>query len=1853
MKVIRSTFLLLGTIFFVSLASAAFGSCTTPANQIEAENCLPGNPSSQWDTFGDGDPSIQGFAADISVNAGQTVSFKINTDARAYNIEIYRMGYYAGMGARLITTIKPSATLPQSQPACKTDTSTGLVDCGNWAISASWAVPSTSVSGIYFAHLVRTDSGGDSHIIFVVRNDASHSAVLFQTSDETWQAYNGYGGSSVYGPLDLFDLTSRAYKVSYNRPFATRGFQEESVTFVFGTEYPMVRWLESNGYDVSYFTGVDAARNGALIKNHKLYLSVGHDEYWSGPHRTNVEAARDAGVNLAFFSGNEVFWKTRWENSIDGTNTPYRTLVCYKETLGPNSSPSATAAVDPLDPPTWTGTWRDKSKSPPSDGGRPENALTGTIFMVNGPDTDNPGNLSIKVPQADGRMRFWRNTSISRLATGQTGSLPAGTLGYEWDADLDNGARPAGTIDLSTATYNLTSDLLLDSGGTYGAGTATHHLTLYRATSGALVFGAGTVQWSWGLDDNHDNPFSFSSPLPSLDMQQATVNLFADMGVQAATLQSGLLAATASADHTRPTSRITSPVSGSSFTTGSPVTITGTATDAGGGVVGGVEVSLDGGSTWHPASGRESWSYTWTPVTVGSLTLESRATDDSINTEIASSRVSISTIPPDCPCSDWSSSTTPTQVDSGDPSSGEYGVRFRADYAGYVTGIRFYKAAANTGTHVGHLWTNSGTLLASATFTNETASGWQQVTFSNPVAVSANTTYVASYFTPTGHYSDTSGYFAKSGFDAPPLHFLQDGVDGLNGVYGYGQSANFPTSSFNSGNYWVDVVYVPASSMPGARPALLLYPSNLAFIGFQGGSNPQSQTINVYNEGSGTLNWTTSSSAAWLSATPSSGATPANASISVNIAGLASGTYTGTITFSAPGSNNPPQTLSVSLTVTNLLLFSNFADGTMNGWAFSPLGLNSNWSVVNSALQYNGGGHTQVFAGNSAWTDYTLNVAIKLATLNNYPGGIRGRLNPTTGAGYAVWLYPSQGLIKLFKNTAWNIDTGLTLLGQGVAGFDTANFHNLQLSFKGNQISVLYDGQTIITTTDATYSNGLIALDVSDQVINFTNVLVTSAGPNTGSVTLSNSSLNFSSQFNGSNPSPQTVQLTAGGGGTLVWTARSNANWLSVSPAFGTSPASLQVSASSAGLSPGNYSGNVTVVSLGAVTTTQQIAVNYTVVNPSPLLELTPMQLNFVATGGQSSPSQIVAVTNASGVGTFNWSATSDSSWLSASPASGATPQNLAVAVNPAGLGNGSYSGNVKVTASGVANSPQTVPVSLQVLSQDMNESFTDFGTGWVVSPMGQNSGWSVSQGVYSYAGFGVSQSCAGNSAWSDYKFDANIQLSNSLDWPGGLRGRVNPATGAGYVVWLYPALNEAILYRVAQWDINGPGLTQLASANMHLDTAVHDLGMDFRGANISVYWDGTPIMAASDSTYASGYVCLDADNQPISYSNVKVAAVQNLIALDQISPSSLVFNAQPGGTAAPQTISVSAGGANTTWGASSSTSWIVLSTSNSLTPGTLSISVNTASLTQGTYTGSVMLSAPGATNSPITIPVTLAIKSAVLSVTPSSAMTFFGAVGLNPVPQTIQIANTGTGTLNWTASKTENWLGVSATSGMAPANITVSPSAASTGTGSFNDAITISSNEVANSPINVPVSMLVGSLLFSDNFSTAPDGNWTIGPLGFDSGWSIANGAYTYNGGGHTQSYAGSSAWTNYTVATDFQLASLSDYPGGLRGRVNTTTGASYGVWVYPAEKVLKLFRIGQWNIDNDLSVLGQSGTVNIDTNVHNLRLVFQGNTIQVYYDNTLAITATDSNYSQGAIALDVSNQPISFDNVTVISLP
>lgn len=769
----------------VAPAAAADDPCGPTGSAIACENSKPGTSPDVWDVDRAGDESIQGFATEMSVDLGARIDFKVDTDARAYGITIYRTGWYGGDGAREIATVRPSATLPQVQPECLSDTVTELYDCGNWAVSASWTVPADAVSGVYLARLERADDGDASHITFVVRDDDSTSDVVFQTSDTSWQAYNTYGGSDFYQGA----ANGRAHKISYNRPMLTRG-GIGGRDFYFANEYPMVRFLERNGYDVSYQAGVDTDRRGQLLTNHDVFLSVGHDEYWSGAQRAHVEAARDAGVHLMFLSGNEAYWRTRWEPSVDASRTPYRTLVSYKETW----------SYDKIDPSTeWTGTWRDPRYAPTSAGaGRPENALTGTAYMVNYSD------LALQVSAAEGKLRLWRGTSVASLATGATATLAPHTVGYESNEDLDNGHRPPGLVRLST-TVGAVPEYLQDYGNTVAAGTTRHHLTLYRAASGALVFSAGSVQWSWGLDAEHDSPFA-AQPADAR-MQQAQVNLFADMGVQPATLMPGLVRATASTDTTGPTVTVTAPTEGAAVRNGQVVRLSGTATDTGGGRVAAVEVSTDAGATWHPATGTTSWTYDRVQTGVGAVPVRVRAVDDSANIGAAVTR----TLQVSCPCSLFGDAVpeVPAAADSG---AVELGLRFSPTRDSYVTGVRFYKGSGNTGTHTGTLWSAVGSPLASATFTAESATGWQTVRFTSPVPVAAGETYVVSYSAPAGRYAVQEDAFYASGLQADP--FSVAGGYGARPAGVFAAVGSFPDRSYGSSHYFVDPLVVMTDDSP-------------------------------------------------------------------------------------------------------------------------------------------------------------------------------------------------------------------------------------------------------------------------------------------------------------------------------------------------------------------------------------------------------------------------------------------------------------------------------------------------------------------------------------------------------------------------------------------------------------------------------------------------------------------------------------------------------------------------------------------------------------------------------------------------------------------------------------------------------------------------------------------------------------------------------------------------------------------------------------------------------------------------------------------------------------------------------
>jgi hypothetical protein len=208
-------------------------------------------------------------------------------------------------------------------------------------------------------------------------------------------------------------------------------------------------------------------------------------------------------------------------------------------------------------------------------------------------------------------------------------------------------------------------------------------------------------------------------------------------------------------------------------------------------------------------------------------------------------------------------------------------MKFRSDVAGTVTGIRFYKGSQNTGTHTGYLWSGTGTLLASVTFTGETASGWQQANLSTPVAITAGTTYIVAYYAPKGYYSADGNYFAAAA-DNAPLHGLANGTDGPNGVYNYG-SAAFPTSGYNSSNYWVDIVFnssgptdpvvtsttpaggatgVAVSVAPSATFNQAVSGSSITFTLKDASNNPVTGTTS-YNTGTNTATFTPAAALAY------------------------------------------------------------------------------------------------------------------------------------------------------------------------------------------------------------------------------------------------------------------------------------------------------------------------------------------------------------------------------------------------------------------------------------------------------------------------------------------------------------------------------------------------------------------------------------------------------------------------------------------------------------------------------------------------------------------------------------------------------------------------------------------------------------------------------------------------------------------------------------------------------------------------------------------------------------------------------------------------------------------------------
>ncbi len=429
-----------------SLASQlGFGLSSTTA-WVAAENTKTG--TSAWRlTKPATAEQIEGYAGAVSARPGDPVELYVSTTAPSFQVEAYRMGYYGGALGRLVWSGGPLAGT--KQPSCPVTSSTKMVSC-------SWTDPFTVstagwVPGDYLFKLI-SSTGWETHIPLTVRDDSSHSAYLINNSVTTWQAYNLFGGYDLYsGPMGKghAGLAGRSRIVSFDRPYVLGNGGGDFV----GLELPMVAMMESLGLDISYTTDVDVTERPQTLLQHRAFLSLGHDEYWTLSMRSGVTAARDAGVNLVFLGANAAYRHIRLQSSPLG---PDREEVDYKDAHADPLLGKDNADVTP-----WA--WRDWPNN------QPESLLLGEMWQCN-------------PVQAD--MVITASSQWLYDGTGlQNGGHIAGVVGPEYDNFDPYAPNPGNVAVVARSPVKC------------GGQREEADMTYYSAPSGAGVWDTGTIDW--------------------------------------------------------------------------------------------------------------------------------------------------------------------------------------------------------------------------------------------------------------------------------------------------------------------------------------------------------------------------------------------------------------------------------------------------------------------------------------------------------------------------------------------------------------------------------------------------------------------------------------------------------------------------------------------------------------------------------------------------------------------------------------------------------------------------------------------------------------------------------------------------------------------------------------------------------------------------------------------------------------------------------------------------------------------------------------------------------------------------------------------------------------------------------------------------------------------------------------------------------------------------------------------------------------------------------------------------------------------------------------------------------------
>jgi hypothetical protein len=463
-----------------STAATFAGPDGIEAQWVVQENAKPGTTA--WQIPAGSAGGIEGYASAVQATAGQQVTLYVSTSAPSYTVTAYRMGYYGGAGARQIWT-SPTET-GSLQPTCPVTPGINMVQCA-WAPSLHFTIDSSWVQGDYLLKLVGS-GGQQSYVPLTVWDPSSHATYLVQNSVLTWQAWNTYGGYDFYGggpPGTTPTYQDRARVVSFDRPYATG----QGASDFLGEEYPLVRFMEQHGLDVTYGTDITTDEDPGGLLDHRAFLSLGHDEQWSLSMRNAAQAALAHGVNLVFFGASPILRKVRLQPSPLGAD---RQVVNYRD---PSQDPEL--AIDPAQ--VSQNTW----DQPPANW--PPSALVGSTYFGYG--------VNAPLVVTDPSSWLYKGTGLG------AGAQLAGVIAADVNGYSPGGGEPAGV------------EILAHSPVKPAVGRAGYaDTTYYTAPSGGGVFSSGTNGWIPAMTPCP--PSTPAAACPAGAVQQMTGNLLALFG---------------------------------------------------------------------------------------------------------------------------------------------------------------------------------------------------------------------------------------------------------------------------------------------------------------------------------------------------------------------------------------------------------------------------------------------------------------------------------------------------------------------------------------------------------------------------------------------------------------------------------------------------------------------------------------------------------------------------------------------------------------------------------------------------------------------------------------------------------------------------------------------------------------------------------------------------------------------------------------------------------------------------------------------------------------------------------------------------------------------------------------------------------------------------------------------------------------------------------------------------------------------------------------------------------------------------------------------------------------------------